>query len=290
MKGIRFGVDGAIEDQRQSATSANDPDALRDTIASMAGDLGVTTGVPLGVAVAGFVDPTRRIVQFSPNISWTNRPLAEELEDALGVSVVLENDANAACFAEFHQGAGRGASSLAMFTLGTGVGGAVMVGGDLVVGARGMAGELGHLPVGASGKRCGCGAIGCLETVASGTAIVEAVRTRLGLPDASGDDVTEILGRDDALRTAIFDEVAGFLAHAITAVGAVTDPDVVVIGGGVMERSGDVLLDQIRHRVDQAQSGVFFPASPRIVAAELGNRAGAIGAALLADSLPPRGV
>lgn len=282
VKGVRLGPDGFIEHSSEAPTTAHDPDTIHDTVVRLAKELGVSPEVPLGVAVAGFIDPTRRLVQFSPNIAWTNRPLASELEESLGVSVVLENDANAACFGEFHRGAGAGATSLAMFTLGTGVGGAVMDGGRLLVGSTGMAGELGHLPIAGNTKSCGCGATGCLETLASGTAIVDRVRELIHQPQAGADEVTEFLRTDESLRNEVFDGVATALAQAIIVVKAVTNPERVVIGGGVMEKSGDVLLERIRQRVSDAISGGFYPAAPDIVAAALGNRAGGIGAALLA--------
>lgn len=282
IKGVRLDDGGVIVHDAEDPTTPDDPDTLVATIISQARRLGAGPGVPVGVAVAAFVDPTRQVVQFSPNISWTNRALVDELTAALGVSVVLENDANAACYGEYRQGAGRDATTLAMFTLGTGVGGAVMESGHLLVGSFGTAGELGHMPVVSDGVACGCGLSGCLETVASGTAIVARVRELSGSNQATPDEVTDILRRDDALRGRVFSEVADALAHAILTVRAVTNPDTVVIGGGVMDRSGSVLLEMIIQAVSERLSAASFAAAPRIVAATLGNRAGGIGAALLA--------
>lgn len=282
IKGVRLADDGVIVDSADDPTTPHDPDTLVATIIAQARRLGVGPEVPLGVAVAAFVDPTRQVVQFSPNISWTNRALVQELADALGVPVVLENDANAACYGEYRQGAGGDATTLAMFTLGTGVGGAVMESGHLFVGSFGMAGELGHMPVVSDGAVCGCGLSGCLETVASGTAIVARVKELSGSPHATPDDVTEMLRMDDVLRDRVFTEVADALAHAIVTLRAVTNPDTVVIGGGVMDRSGSVLLDMISDKVSERLSSASFSAAPAIVAATLGNRAGSIGAALLA--------
>jgi glucokinase len=282
IKGVRLDDDGVIVDQVADQTTADDPDALVATIISQASRLGVSPEVPLGVAVAGFLDPERRIVQFSPNISWRNRALARELGDALGVSPTLENDANAACYGEYRQGAGRGATALAMFTLGTGVGGAVMESGRLLVGSTGTGGELGHIPIIRDGLVCGCGLSGCLETVASGTAIVARVREYSGRPGATPDEVTELLHADLSLRDRVFSDVADALAKAIVTLRAVTNPDTVVIGGGVIDRAGSLLLDMISQRVNEGLAGAFFSATPRVVAATLGNRAGGIGAALLA--------
>lgn len=282
IKGVRLDSDGTIVDHAEDPTTPHDPDTLVGTIIAQARRLGAGPGVPVGVAVAAFVDPTRQVVQFSPNISWTNRALVQELTDALGVSVVLENDANAACYGEYRLGAGRDATTLAMFTLGTGVGGAVMESGHLLVGSFGVAGELGHMPVVTDGVVCGCGLSGCLETIASGTAIVARVRELSGSHHATFDEVTDILRNDEALRGRVFSEVADALAHAILTVRVVTNPDTVVIGGGVMDRSGSILLDMVSQAVSKLLSNASFAAAPKIVAATLGNRAGGIGAALLA--------
>lgn len=282
IKGVRLDDFGRVVEHVDDKTTPHDPENLVATIIEQAKRLGVAPGVALGVAVAGFLDPERRVVNFSPNISWSDRHLAEEIEHALGVPVVLENDANAACFGEYQLGAGRQATTLAMFTLGTGVGGAVMESGRLLVGSSGLAGELGHLPIVAGGQRCGCGLQGCLETVASGTAIVARVRALTNQPDASPDEVTEVLRLDKKLRHDIFSAVADALATAIVILRSVTNPDTVVIGGGVMDRSGTVLLDMITEHVHARLSDASFAATPRVVAATLGNQAGGIGAALLA--------
>lgn len=282
IKGVRVDDDGVIVDHAGDPTTPNDPDTLVQTIVSQARALGVGPSVPLGVAVAAFVDPERQVVRFSPNISWTNRALVDELTDALGVAVVLDNDANAACYAEYHLGAGRHATTLAMFTLGTGVGGAVMESGRLLVGSSGIAGELGHIPIRSNGSVCGCGLSGCLETIASGTAIVGRVREIMGAPLATPDEVAKILRSDTALQDTVFSDVADALAQAIVTLRAVTNPDTVVVGGGVMDRSGALLLQKISDKVGERLAGASFLAIPRVVEATLGNRAGGIGAALLA--------
>ena len=282
IKGVRLDDDGVIVDSANDITTPHDPDTLVATIISQARQLGAGPGVPVGVAVAGFLDPARQVVQFSPNISWTNRPLVDELTRALGVSVALENDANAACYGEYRRGAGRHSTTLAMLTLGTGVGGAVMESGRFLVGSSGIAGELGHIPIDPNGVVCGCGLSGCLETIASGTAIVARVRQLTGSPQATADEVTEVLQTDSGLRDGVFADVADAVAQAIVTLRAVTNPDTVVMGGGVMDRSGALLLDMISQRVTERLSGASFSAIPNVVQATLGNRAGGIGAALLA--------
>ena len=157
-----------------------------------------------------------------------------------------------------------------------------MESGRLLVGSSGIAGELGHIPIDLNGVVCGCGLSGCLETIASGTAIVTRVRHLAGVPQATPDEVTELLRADSDLRGNVFSGVADAVAQAIVTLRAVINPDTVVMGGGVMDRSGGLLLDMISQKLAERLGGAAFSAVPNVVQAILGNRAGGIGAALLA--------
>jgi len=140
----------------------------------------------IGLAAAGFVSPDRRSVLFAPNIAWREYPLAERIEELidLDVPVVVENDANAAGWAEFRFGAGRDASDMLMLTVGTGLGGAIVVDRELVRGKWGVAAEVGHMRVVPGGHYCGCGHEGCWEQYASGTALVrDARQAAIAQPD-----------------------------------------------------------------------------------------------------------
>ena len=238
----------------------------------------------VGVAVAAFLDRTRRRVLLSPNISWSDRALADELEQALGVPVGLENDANAAGFAEYSRGAGRGASSMVMLTLGTGVGGAVIVGGQLLTGPRGIAGELGHIIVEPGGVRCGCGQRGCVETVASGTALMRLASEALGEPVTTAGALETALHHQPRLREQLLVRASEALVLAVANLQAVVDPDVVVVGGGVAERLGSELFEALGTARGVVLEGRRSDAFADIRPAMLGNRAGTIGAALLAMS------
>lgn len=281
IKGLRL-RGSTVEHAVSTPTPADDPEALVDAVVDQIVELRHSPNDSVGVAVAAFLDPTRRIVTFSPNIAWSTVPLAEILASRVGGPVVLENDANAACYAEFAMGSGQGSSSLAMLTLGTGVGGAVMVDGQLVTGASGVAGELGHLPLGPGSRPCGCGGVGCVETVASGTAIVSRVREYLGKPDATADDVASALDSDSSLRDVVLRDVGEALARSILTLHRVTNPQRVIIGGGVMERSGEAILAAIAQASKALTVGSHGDTWPEVVPAALGNRAGGIGAALLA--------
>lgn len=274
--------DGSVRASSQRPTSPGDPDGIVAQTIELVRELRQhSPDAPVGVAVAAFLDPTRHRVVLSPNISWRDRPLKAELEAALQVTVTLENDANAAGVAEYHVGAGCGASSMVMFTLGTGVGGAVIDRGELLVGAHGVAGELGHLVVEYPGRECGCGLSGCIESIASATAIVRDLREHTGRPELQIPDIEDYLRVDPDFADQIVDRMAQALARGIIQVSAVVDPELVVLGGGLGERLGEILLDRIpRSLTEEFPGRQSTPAELRL--AHLGNQAGMVGAAWLA--------
>lgn len=243
----------------------------------------------VGVAVAAFLDVSRETVLMSPNIDWGDRRLRHELAERLGRRVVLENDANAAGWAEFCVGAGRGTSSMVMLTLGTGVGGAVVVNDTVLAGSRGIAGELGHIIVEPGGVVCGCGQRGCVETVSSGRAMMrmaaEATGVRVDTPAA----LDAILADNAPLRASILERVADGLLRAIVNIHAVVDPDVVVVGGGVADRVGPALTEELERLASTVLAGRRSGDFPPLVLASLGNRAGIVGAGLLAVNAPASG-
>jgi len=281
IKGLRL-RGSTVERMVSTPTPATDPESLIDAVVDQIVELRESPDDAVGVAVAAFLDSTRRRVTFSPNIFWSNVSLADILDSRVGGRVVVENDANAACYGEYAMGSGQGATSLAMLTLGTGVGGAVMVDGQLVTGASGVAGELGHLPLGPGSRTCGCGGVGCVETVASGSAIVARVRERAGIAEATPDDIVTVLEKDPALRESVLHDVGEALARTILTLHRVTDPERVILGGGVMDRSGEYILAAIEQAARALVAGSQGTEWPLVVPATLGNRAGGIGAALLA--------
>jgi glucokinase len=252
---------------------------------------------PLGLGVPGVVDRTGTL-RGAPNLLCAiDEPLRARLEDRLGVAVTIENDANCALWAESQIGAGAGASDVVFVALGTGIGGAVMVAGELRVGAHGFAGEPGHMVVAADGVPCPCGRRGCWERYASGAGLawlaaeVAAAGRAARILELAGGDPKAIvgahvtaaadLGDPDAL--AVFDRFAGWVALGIGNLMNILDPDLVIIGGGLAVQSGHY-LDRVRDLL----SGEVLGAGPHrptpVVMAQLGPSAGAIGAALLADS------
>ncbi|MDP9436048.1 MAG: ROK family protein, partial [Actinomycetota bacterium] len=175
------------------------PSVVEDTIDRVVRDLAARHRVQaVGIGAAGFVDVTRSTVLFAPHLSWRREPLRERMAARLGLPVVVENDANAAAWAEHRFGAGRGEDHLVCITLGTGIGGAVVVEGSLLRGRHGMAGEFGHMQVVPGGHRCECGNRGCWEQYASGNALVRDGRELVAASSPLAHELLRQAGGDPA--------------------------------------------------------------------------------------------
>lgn len=251
----------------------------------------------VGVAVAGLVDAARGTVVYAPHLPWRDQPLRERLSTRLDRPVLVDNDANAAAWAEHRFGAGRGESHLVMLTLGTGIGGAILTDGRVQRGRHGLAGELGHVRVVPDGRRCPCGNRGCWEQYVSGTVLrregQELVRRGGawaaalagacdGDPDRlRGDDVTRVARDGDPAGRAVLAEAGRWLGVGLAGVVAVLDPGTVVVGGGLGE-AGDLLLDPARAALEEQLLGRGHRPVPPLVPAALGVGAGLVGAADLA--------
>ncbi len=265
--------------------------------ALVAAVLEAADGQPLssvGVAAAGFVDAAGERVMFAPHLPWQGEPLRDTLEDRLGCAVVLDNDANCAALAEWTYGAARGTTSALMITLGTGIGGAIVLGGRLLRGANGMAGEFGHMQVVPDGLACECGRRGCWEQYSSGSALVRAARTLMdeqpsvlddvcaGNPDLlTGQMVTAAAEEGDLVARRAFASVGDWLGVGTANLVAALDPQIVVIGGGV-SAAGERLLEPAGSALGRSLVGGAHRTVPPMVAAQLGPRAGLIGAGHLA--------
>ncbi|MGD8200854.1 ROK family glucokinase [Ornithinimicrobium sp. W1679] len=266
----------------------------------VASDRGVTA---VGVGAAGFVSAGEGRVVFAPHLSWRDEPLQERLRSRLARPVVVDNDANAAAWAEHRFGAGRGESPLLVVTLGTGIGGAVVRDGRLDRGRHGLAGEFGHMVLVPGGRPCECGNRGCWEQYASGSVLRrEAVDlVAAGSPDLgellhrSGGDVDRLQGEDVTAAAAAGDRVAGelltevgrWLGIGLANLVAALDPAAVVVGGGASE-AGELLLGPAREALARHLVGRGHRPVPPVRAAALGVGAGLVGAADLArTSLGP---
>lgn len=290
---------GNIVNEVRVKSPIEDSNQMVDAIASVINKL--TEGekvIGVGVAAAGFLSADREIMYHAPNISaWRNEPLKARIEGKTSFPVLLENDANAAGWAEFRFGAGKDVKSMIMLTIGTGVGGAIISDGQLLKGGFGIGGELGHVLAVPGGKQCGCGLKGCLESYASGTALLAAARDLASSDDPKGARLAELAKLEGSLSgeqvyQAILEDDAGALdliaelgAHLGRAIGSVfvpvLDPELAVIGGGV-SAVGEKLLEPIRAAYQGSIPGKGFRPELKIVKASYLNQAGLIGAADLA--------
>jgi glucokinase len=291
--------DGAVSAQIRRDTPADDVAKTRDVIVEVVQELATAHPVEaVGIGAAGWIDATRSIVLFAPNIAWRDEPLRDYVHAATGLPVVVENDGNAAAWAEFRFGAARDADdSMVMFTIGTGVGGAIVIGGELVRGVHGIAAELGHMGLVPGGHRCGCGRLGCIEQYASGNALVRFARAgarqepdravvllelAAGDPDViTGPMVTAAARSGDPVSADAFAQVGRWLGMGLADMVQILDPQMLVVGGGVVE-AGELLMGPARASYVEslAQRGRLPVAD--LVPARLGNAAGVVGAGDLA--------
>ena len=296
---------GRIVEKLRKASPTTDELSLLEAIREVVGELRTRHDITaVGVGAPGFIGADRRTVLFTPNLPWRDEPLAELLERVLDLPVLIENDANAAAWAEFVFGAGTGVPDQLLLTLGTGVGGGLVLGGEIYRGGHGVAAEVGHLTVVRDGIPCGCGRHGCLEQYASGSALVREARSAAAtgrapaLLEAAGGDVSLVTGAmvTEQARAgtpeavALFEEMGEALAVGIGSLIAVLDPSLVMLGGGVSE-AGDLILAPTTAALDRELTGGAHRPGPEIRLAALGNDAGLIGVADEARRLvdaPPR--
>lgn len=295
---------GVVIRQERVPTPANEPDELIEAVVGLIAGLAAGQDVlGVGVAAAGFIDAQQANIIYAPNLSWRNEPFKAKLEAKLSLPVVIENDANAAAWAEYRFGAGVGYKHMVMLTIGTGVGGAVITDGKMLRGGFGIAGELGHLRMVADGAQCGCGQKGCLEAYASGTALLKSAKALAASTDPagqrlkqlqqanqelSGQEVYAAIQEGDPGALNLLRELGSWLGQAVASLTAVLDPEIVVIGGG-LSVAGDLLLDPIRSAYLEHLPAKGFRPELKIIGAEFVNNAGVVGAADLARvSMTPK--
>jgi glucokinase len=252
----------------------------------------------VGISSPGPCDPSRGLVTDAPNLpGFHNIPLAQLVSDALSVPAILENDANAAAYGEYRFGAGRGFEHLLFVTLGTGIGGGIIIDGKVYSGASGAAGEVGHLILNEDGPPCNCGSRGCLEALSSGPAMARDAAIALaegrapGLARLAGEarptteQVYEVALQGDEACREVVERAGRYLGLALVGLLDVFNPLALILGGGLTNLR-ELYLDPA---IEIARRGAF----PQVVedvtirVAELGDAAGALGAAaLLPDRLP----
>jgi glucokinase len=289
---------GVVIDEVRVSTPASTAESVERGIVTAVQQLADKHPVAaVGVAIAGFVDELRSLLRFAPNLPMAERPLRDIIAAATGLRVVIENDANAAAWGEYRFGGGRGSADVVLLTVGTGLGGGIVLGNRLLRGAFGVAGEVGHVRMVPGGLPCGCGNRGCWEQYTSGSALIRSARALARTMPDRGARLLELAGGDpegiggrmvtraavegDPAACELLADVGRWLGEGIADLANLLDPAAVVVGGGVSE-AGDLLLEPARAAYLALLSGAAHRPKLRIVAAELGNGAGLIGAADLA--------
>jgi len=294
------GADGSVL-LRERLSTPDDTEALFELLVDAA--LRLSQGqvdIPVGVGAAGLVSHDG-VIRYAPNISWVDEPLQQRLAERLGVAVTIDNDASAAAWGEFRVGAGSAVRSMAMLTLGTGVGGGLVIDERLVRGASGFGSEFGHIIVDEGGPACPCGNHGCLEPLASGTAIGRIARERLAggqvpagsalhrLDAVTGKAVTVAAHAGDAAAREVLATAGFWLGVGIASLCNAVDPELVVIGGGAIQ-AGELVLEPARRAFVERLIGAAQRRPTKIVRASLSDDAGLVGAALLSlDGPAPAG-
>ncbi len=250
----------------------------------------------IGIGAPGPLDPETGIVIFAPNLGWRDVPLKAELQARTGLPTFVDNDVNVGTLGEHAFGAAQGVQNVVGIFVGTGIGGGIILKGELFHGASKTAGEIGHIIVKADGPRCGCGTRGCLEAIASRTAMAKQFRkaikkkgkksvlTKLTDGDLSvirSGVLVKAIRAKDKLTLKVFKKATKYLGIGIGSIVNFLNPDMIVLGGGVVEALDDTFIDNIRsyakkYALPNTLNGV------QIVRAKLGDNSGILGAAALA--------
>jgi glucokinase len=252
----------------------------------------------VGISAAGPLDPYNGVVLGSPNLpGWVNIPLRDIMSERLGVPIFVGNDANLAALGEHSFGAGRGYDNMVYMTISTGIGGGIIVDGKLLLGHKGLAGEIGHVVLQPNGPQCGCGNRGCLEALASGTAIGRQAQTLAAtgrapaILAAADGDVMLVSAKSVGLAAAQGDKVAlkllrragRYIGIAIANLMHLFNPECFVLGGGVTH-TGDLLFKPIRRTARRQVQVPQYVTDTKIVPAALGDDVGLLGALALVNS------
>ncbi|OON29947.1 MULTISPECIES: ROK family protein [unclassified Micromonospora] len=277
-----------VHTERHPTDAGRGPDAVVETILDVAEGLAGKARadgldpVALGIAVPGVVDETAGVAVWSANVGFRDVPLRDLAAARLGLPTALGHDVRVGGLAEARLGAGRGTGHVLFVAIGTGIAAAHVVDGVAATGAHGAAGEIGHILVRPGGPRCSCGRDGCLEAVASASAIArryaEATGGGLAGTPASAADVADRAAAGEPAAAGVWAEAVEALADGLATGQSLYDVESIVVGGGLAQ-AGPRLFDPLRAALHERMT---FHRRPRLVAAALGDEAGCLGAALLA--------
>lgn len=292
--------DGHVLARACRDTPGTDPAEVLDVIIDVTNELRQAHHVrSIGIGAAGFVDASQSTVLFSPHLSWRHEPLRDAVARRTRLPVLVDNDANAAGWAEWGFGAAQNEPDLVLITLGTGIGGALVIDGQPYRGQFGVAGEFGHMQMVPGGVECECGNHGCWEQYAGGRALQRRVtdalqtggpvaaelRAQAGSAAVEGMHATQLAQAGNLEASAWLDDIGRWLGVGIANLAAALDPNVFVIGGGVSQ-AGELLLAPARDAYRRTLTGRGYRDEARIVGAHLGPEAGLIGAADMARVKP----
>lgn len=261
---------------------------IAEVVADLETQIGVSPkglGIAVGVGMPGLVTRSG-IVRASPNLTGVaDLAVRDLLEARLERQVWVDNDATCAAIAEWRTGAGEGLQDMVMVTLGTGIGGGIIANGTVVRGANGFAGEIGHMVLDPEGPQCPCGQQGCWERFASGSALESRADQVFGPGKVRGADLARLASQGDEQAQEIFREFAHWVALGLANLTNIFDPSVIVIGGGVT-RTAPLFFKTVQDNFVALLYAPHLRPQPKIVVASLDERAGAVGAALLAGLSP----
>jgi glucokinase len=288
---------GRVIDRERRPTPGHDIDETERIIVEVVTELAARHEVAaVGIGAAGWIANDRATVLFSPHLAWRKEPLRQGLTGRIGLPLIVENDANAAAWAEYRFGAARGERVVVCVTLGTGIGGGLVIDGIVYRGAFGIACEYGHMTLVPEGRLCACGNRGCWEMYASGRALARDARELVSespvaaarllalagsVDDIDGPVVTTAAAEGDPAASSICTTMGRWLGRGLANLAAVLDPSIFVIGGGVSE-AGELLLRPAREEFAHTLTGRGFRPVATVTVAALGPDAGLVGAADLA--------
>lgn len=248
----------------------------------------------IGMGTPGTVNKAEETIEFANNLKFDNVPAGAMLRERLGKTVYMDNDANCAALGEAKAGAGNGVDNFIAITLGTGVGSGVVVDGHILSGANYAAAEMGHMVIVVDGAKCTCGRHGCWESYASATALISQTREAMRHEQDSlmwhvaDEDLNKVNGRTafdamrqgDAAAKKVVDRYIYYVACGLINAINIFQPEIICIGGGI-SHEGETLLEPLRRHIRRERYSMYSKTQTKICAAQLGNDAGVIGAALL---------